>query len=849
MESDLTFGQWLKRRRRGLGLTQRSLGQQVGYASETIRKVEADELRPSRQLAERLAAALHLAPDEQARFVQFARDEPQADEHGLSTQTVQFQGAAEARRHNLPAPLTPLIGREHDIDVVTALLAAHRLLTLTGVGGVGKTSLALGAAHAALEPFSGQVWLIELAALFDPALVAQAAGSVLGLPDSPGRPALETLTRFLRDRELLLVLDNCEHLLAGCAPLAHTLLRACPRLKILATSREPLGVAGEAVFPVPSLPWPAAGPGLSLEQIGGYASVRLFTDRARLIRPDYQLSAHNAAAVAAVCRRLDGLPLAIEMAAARLNTLSADQLVSRLDAAFGLLTGGSRTTLPRQQTMRATLDWSYNLLAEAERLLLQRLAVFAGGCLLEAAEAVCAGDGLEAGQVLEGLNQLVAKSLVVVDRQLDEPRRFHLLEMVRQYAGEKLEAAGETARLRTRQRDYFTAFAEAHDPDTPGADKPTRIRALHREVDNLRAALEWSFQDEAQPEAGPKLICWLAYFWPAWQEWLAWSQRAVAWCRQYPAISPELQIQVLSSGSSFVGLNDPLTAVAWTETAVTLCREMGAAGAKLLMGQLRHLGWLYVDCAQVIEPAEAAYREGRALLEALGPDQFPPDIYTFYQAWFASGEAYLADKQGHYPEAKRLALDSRRLFEVSGRKWALPSVDTSVYLASACLHLGEYDEARQHLHAAVQLSDEVGGDQGLNRKTFVLRWLGLAELWAGNLEAALAYCQASIRLANEVPDYNIIASCLGLCAGVAAKQGQAAQAARLAGASHAMYARQHRKPWEDSALETLLPGWRAGPDAAALEAAYAVGQALPADTAIAEALEMSAATRGPSETE
>src|SRR5579859_796700 len=290
--------------------------------------------------------------------------------------------------HNLPVQLTPFIGRERELVEIDRLLAGTHLLTLTGSGGTGKTRLSLQAAAALLPDFADGAWLVELAPLADPALVAQSAATALGVRETGGRPMLEALADYLRAKQLLLILDNCEHLVAACAGLAEQLLRQCPRLKILASSREALGIAGETTYPVPSLSLPAAAGGSGAEALSQSEAASLFVDRAQAALPTFALTDDNAAAVATVCRRLDGIPLAIELAAARVRLLRVDEIAARLDDRFRLLTGGSRTALPRQQTLRALIDWSYDLLTEPERALLRRLAVFAGGWTLEAAEAV-----------------------------------------------------------------------------------------------------------------------------------------------------------------------------------------------------------------------------------------------------------------------------------------------------------------------------------------------------------------------------------------------------------------------------------------------------------------------------
>jgi predicted ATPase/transcriptional regulator with XRE-family HTH domain len=371
---------------------------------------------------------------------------------------------------NLPLALTSFIGREEEQSEVRALLGAARLVTLTGAGGAGKTRLALAVARELLGDYPQGVWLVELAPLADPALVPQAVAQALGLREEAGQPILGTLLGHLKERHLLLVLDNCEHLVSACAELATALLRACPSVRILATSREGLGVAGERLYRVPSLAAPPLGHLPPPERLGGYAAVALFVARAQERRAGFTLSAQNAPAVAAVCAQLDGLPLAIELAAARVGSLPVEAIAGRLDDRFRLLTGGPRTALPRQQTLQAALDWSYDLLTEPEQRLLHRLVVFAGGWTLEAAEVMGAGDGVESWEVLDLLGGLVNKSLVLLDEDADAPDRvgrYRLLETVRQYGWERLGTSQEAARVRDRHLAYFLALAEEAAPQTP----------------------------------------------------------------------------------------------------------------------------------------------------------------------------------------------------------------------------------------------------------------------------------------------------------------------------------------------------------------------------------------------
>jgi predicted ATPase/class 3 adenylate cyclase/DNA-binding CsgD family transcriptional regulator len=385
----------------------------------------------------------------------------------------------------LPIQLTTFVGREQQMSEVRALLASNRLVTLTGAGGVGKTRLAVQVAAPIIADFDG-VWYVDLAPITHPGLVPITVTRALRLPDQPGRSTMETLVRFLGGRSALLVLDNCEHLLDATAALVVALLEACPGVRLLATSREPIGVAGEVSWRVPSL-------SLSDE------AVELFTDRARRVRPDFRVTDENAAAVTEICRRLDGLPLAIELAAARVRALSPPDILDGLHDRFRLLTGGARTAVRRQQTLRASVDWSHTLLTEPERVLFRRLAVFLGGFDLDAAQAVAGGGDVEPYQVLDQLTLLVDKSLVVAENG-SGPTRYRLLETVRQYALEKLGGSGEADTVRTRHRDHYTAMAALL--DTPArTDYEQRLEQAVTEIDNLRAAFGWSRENSENESA------------------------------------------------------------------------------------------------------------------------------------------------------------------------------------------------------------------------------------------------------------------------------------------------------------------------------------------------------------
>ena len=421
--------------------------------------------------------------------------------------------AANFLPDNLPLQLTSFVGRERELAEAACLLLTTRLLTLTGAGGSGKTRLALEVASQLLKGFPGGAWLVELAALSDPELVPQVTASTFGVREAPGLDLTEMLVDTLKPRHVLIVLDNCEHLIEACAQLAEKLLRACPRLRILATSREPLRIAGELIWLVPGLSLPDLGQLRRTESLLRYEAVQLFTERAKAVLPTFEVRVDNAAALAQVCRRLDGMPLAIELAAARVRVLSVEQIASRLDDSLRLLAGGHRTDLERHQTLKATLDWSLDLLSERERRSFRRLAVFAGGFSLEAAEAVCAGEGIEQDEVLDRLTALVDRSLLIVDKQPGRAPRYRLLEPIRQYSEEKLRSSGEEAIVHKRHRDWYLALALAADAKLRGPEQVVWVDRLETEHDNLRAALAWSQQEPEGVEPGLQLATSLYLFW------------------------------------------------------------------------------------------------------------------------------------------------------------------------------------------------------------------------------------------------------------------------------------------------------------------------------------------------
>lgn len=491
--------------------------------------------------------------------------------------------------NNLPQQLTSFIGREKELAEIKEQLTTTRLLSLTGSGGSGKTRLSLQLAADSLELYPDGVWLIELAPLADPTFIPRAVADVLSVRESPGQSTISDLIAALSKKRMLLVLDNCEHVLDASAALADALIRACPSLSLLASSREALGIMGESIYRVPSLSLPQPSKAHTTESLSHFESVRLFTDRALAAHLDFALTDENAPALAAICFRLDGIPLAIELAAARVRALPLEQLEQRLSNCFRVLTGGSRTALPRQQTLRALIDWSYDLLNTQEKALLCRLAVFAGGWTLDAAEAVCSREPIEQWEVLDLLTSLVDKSLVIYEER-EGTGRYRLLETVRQYARERLLDSGTGATIRERHRNYFLALAQAAEAQLVGPEQVRWMRQLEREHDNLRAALELCLADSDTTVLGQALAGALWKFW--WMrgyftEGREWYERAL---EQDGGEAPtRARADALHGAATLAGMqNDYELAASYNQESLAIRRELG--DKKGIAASLNNLG-------------------------------------------------------------------------------------------------------------------------------------------------------------------------------------------------------------------------------------------------------------------
>jgi predicted ATPase/class 3 adenylate cyclase/Tfp pilus assembly protein PilF len=673
----------------------------------------------------------------------------------------------EATPNNLPQQVTSFIGREEELAELQRLMAKTRLLTLTGSGGSGKTRLGLQLAADSLERFPDGAWLVELAPLSSPALVAQTVATVLRLKEEPDKPIEETLTRELKDKRLLLLLDNCEHLLEVCARLADSLQRQCPHLTILASSREALGISGEQAFRVPSLSLPDPGQMHTPASVVPFTSVQLFIDRALLARPDFQVTDQNASMLASICYRLDGIPLAIELAAARVRHLSVKEINSKLDQRFRLLTGGSRTALPRQQTLRSLIDWSYDLLNEPEKRLLQRLSVFAGGWALEASEQVCAGDGVEAREVLDLLTSLADKSLVLVEQD-DQRTHYRLLETVRQYARERLLESGSGEAVRGRHRDYYLALAEEAAPKLHGPDQAEWLRQLEGEHENLRACLEWSLAEQ-ESETGLRFCRALFQFW--WTRgYLSEGRKCFARVLETSgAGEPKLERAraLKAAGVLAYQQRDYLAARRLNEECLSIGRQLG--DRKGIADALNNLGLVVCDQGD-FAAARALYEESLATKRELGDR---PGI-----ANSLNNLGNVAFDQADFVRARALYEESLSIARELGDQEAVARLLGN--LGNVATHQGSFASARTLHEQALAIKRELGHRQRIASSLISLGTLALNE---GDLDSARARYKEGLAIVRGLGDRMGIAESLEGLAAVVAALGSSLRAARIWGAA------------------------------------------------------------------
>jgi predicted ATPase/DNA-binding SARP family transcriptional activator/DNA-binding CsgD family transcriptional regulator len=779
------------------------------------------------QLKEILSKKLDAEPAASSRAL---REEIAADRFPL--QETQSLGSApkkppEAAKHNLPAPRTSFVGREREIVESKRELAMTRLMTFTGVGGSGKTRLALEVARDLVGAYPDGVWLVELAPLSEGKLVPQAVARTMRVREQPGRPLIDALTEALHKKSTLLVLDNCEHLADSVAHLADKLLNSCSQLRVLTTSRETLEVEGEVVCPISSLSVPDTDRLSTAEELMRYEAVRLFVERTRQRLTTFEITPHNATAVAEVCRKLEGIPLAIELAAARMDILTAEQIAQRLDRALGLLTGG-RAEVPRHRTLRATLDWSFELLSELERKLFCRLSVFTGGWTLEAAEAVGAGEGIEEGAVVELFLMLVDKSLVVSEAE-EGGFRYGMLEPLRQYARERLEDSGEAQATKRAHAEYFLALAEEAEPRLWESGDKAWFDRLEKEHANLRTALSWTLEHE-QAELALRLGGALRWFWRArgyYGEGRRWLERALS--EEGRTTSAGARAKALDGvGWLASEQRDIDRAEAAAEEGLKLSEEAGIGGViladfKNLLGEAAWLQGDYGRAAKLVEEGLMLHREARN---------------TRGVAWSVCSLANTSSELGDYERSRELFEEGIALARKMGG--ALPLGDLLMALGYEYLLEGDHERATALSKEAAELYRERGSRSGLKYALYILGW---AALLREDHEQAKALLEENLVLCKDIGAKVIGSLSAEGLACSAASRGEARRAARLFGVAATLReAVGYQQPPRERALgEPYLDAARSRLSEAEWEVAFAEGK----NMGLEEAVEYALSEEGP----
>lgn len=693
------------------------------------------------------------------------------------------EGRETARpRHNLPAALTSFVGREREVAEVAALIASARLVTLGGPGGVGKTRLALEVARGVLDRFPDGVWLVELASLADPRLVVQTVSAALGVRE-PVRSGVPTLAAELRGKTLLLVLDNCEHLARACADLVAALLAASPGLRVLATSRETLGTSGEVFWTVPTLSVPPTAErsaGALLEAARDSEAVRLFAERASQRAPRFAVTSENVRAVAQICRRLDGLPLALELAAARMNVLSVGEIAARLDDRFRELRTDAPATVPRHRTLRGAIDWSHQLLGRAEARLFERLAVFAGGCTLDAATAVCGGDEIDAAEVLELLARLVDRSFVIADTR-STPTRYRMLETLQQYARERFDRSSGAEAVRGRHAAYFAGLAEAAESQLSGSDQLAWYARLDSDHDNLRAALRWSLERD-----GTTALRLAGALWRFWDvrmfkdEGRRWLEAALA--SEHEAPAPVLIKALNGAGNMAQSTGDYERSVELHERSLAIAREVG-------------------------DPRSVARS-----LSNLG-DQ--------------------ALNMRRHADARRLHEEALRSFEALADTWGIAI--SHIELGQVAYDLDDLDSAASRYDRGLALIRE---SEDQHRVAHALLHIGKVARARADLDAAVRLIGEALRTFVAFADAWMTTIAVGQLASVAVARGRAVEGARLYGAvvtAQRALAMCQAPHWTRD-IERGMAAARSALGDGPFAAAWAAGEAMTLDDAVASAL-------------
>ncbi len=679
--------------------------------------------------------------------------------------------------NNLPQSLTTFVGRRHELVEARQALADSRLLTLVGAGGTGKTRLALQLARDLLGLFPDGVWFVELSAIGSGQRIAQSIAAALGLRESPGTALIDTICQNLDGRWVLLVLDNCEHVVNDAAAIVSALLTACPNLRVLATSRQSLSCEGETMLRVPSLAMPESPRLPPLDILGKLDSVRLFVVRAAQARGGFKLTADNAADIAQICRRLDGIPLAIELAAARIKVLSVRQIAQRLDDAFGLLTSGARTSLPRQRTLRASIDWSYELLSPDERIVLARLGVFMGGFSLESAEAVAGGDGIDRAAVLDMLAELLDKSLLIM-KEKSGLARYRMLETIRQYAAEKLEQA-----TRQRHLEYFVQLAEQALAELFGPDQAQWLERLDLEQDNMLAALDFA----GSSDLGLRLAAVLARYWYMRGQVIGGLDRLQKLIDADPPASVPLANVLCGAGRLAMWRGEPDHSRQFLDRSLTMAIDLGDERAQATC--LNDLGTLAKETGNLPKALELFAR----VLELRRRQGDKGNL-----AGALNNLGIIRKQLGDAPAARQLLEESLAIQKELGN---------ATWIAYSYLNLGELEleennaaAARLHYQSSLDMLRDLQDEWGA---AGAIEGLGKCDLADGKLDAARSHFEQTLAIVRRIGVKGIVADQLDNLAQIALRQGDSSSAWSLASQSMTVRAEIKDQVGLAESLETL----------------------------------------------
>jgi len=729
----------------------------------------------------------------------------------------------EILNHNLPAQLTSFIGRERELDAARELLSSTRILTFIGPGGTGKTRLSLQVAAEQFSEFKDGVWLIELAPLVNSTYIISTIASTFKLREAQGIPLIDIVTNYLRGKQLLLILDNCEHLIEACAKISAELLHNCPKLKIIASSREALGIDGETVYRVPSLSLPDNG--TSITSLLDFEATRLFTERAVKANAHFILTKENALYVTQICERLDGIPLAIELAAARVKLFTPQQIAERLSDRFKLLTGGSRTALPRQQTLRALIDWSYHTLNETEQHVLRQLAVFSGGWSFEAAESVV-GE-IEA---MEGLSGLVNKSLVNVEEQ-DGESRYQYLETVRQYAMEKLLESGDGANARHRHLAHFMEVSRRAEEKFSSAQRLIWVNRLELEHDNIRSALGWAL--ESNPESALQMVCSLAVFWLSrsyMTEGCNWCQAAISRAEALSLADPTMDSRRAQAYSALAMLSinhgDHHTGQTAAKKGVALARQLN--NPLHLARTLHFLGMSSVFLGDVTLAFEALH-ESEAICRKF---DYKDELASVLQSL-----AYATMEIHGSPAAKQLQSYMEESLALSrGSVDPEAAVRSEGILAKLAFYRGDLAEARKHADLMLDLHKEMGDQLSVTGHQS-----GMAHVarQLGNFDEALSLYRETLRDWQKIGHRGAVAHQLECFAFIAKAQEQGERAVKLMSAAEALReaSSSPMTPQERVEYDNEVASLRTGMDEKSFVLLWEEGRAMTMEQAIEYALQ------------